>query len=192
MFPDFEKVLKGAIGGDRPSLQTLVGWYWPHLRRFLQIRIRDRDQADDILQDFFSHLVSRRLLERFRGSNPVELRNFLMSCLSNFSKTTSSRVNQNGALSIEELENGERRWVKFIAVASSEEAFFHAEVMAALKEATMELPLDYRRVVRLSLDGYTHEEIGGMLGIPRNTVSSHIHRAKDLLRSSLIARGVQL
>ena len=50
----------------------------------------------------------------------------------------------------------------------------------------MALPINYRTVVHLHYyEGYTFAEIGEMLQIKPSAVSMRIHRARNLLRSSL-------
>ena len=50
----------------------------------------------------------------------------------------------------------------------------------------MELPAAYKIVFNLfAIDGYTHEEIAGMLGISTGTSKSNLFKAKRLLRTVL-------
>lgn len=50
----------------------------------------------------------------------------------------------------------------------------------------MELPPAYKIVFCLfAIDGYTHEEIGGILGISTGTSKSNLFKAKRLLRTAL-------
>ncbi len=52
--------------------------------------------------------------------------------------------------------------------------------------AVMRLPAGHRAVVGLYyLHGYSTEEIGRLLGIPKGTVASRLHHARARLRSSL-------
>ncbi|MBQ3010420.1 MAG: sigma-70 family RNA polymerase sigma factor [Oscillospiraceae bacterium] len=56
----------------------------------------------------------------------------------------------------------------------------------ALFDAVMALPTNYRVVVHLHYyEGYTLAEIGEMLQIKPSSVSMRLHRARNLLRSSL-------
>lgn len=50
----------------------------------------------------------------------------------------------------------------------------------------MELPPGYRMVFNLfAIDGYTHEEIGGILGISEGTSKSNLFKARHWLRKAL-------
>ncbi|MEO8578102.1 MAG: sigma-70 family RNA polymerase sigma factor [Gemmatimonadales bacterium] len=55
-----------------------------------------------------------------------------------------------------------------------------------LEDAITRLPAELRQVFGLhDVEGYRHEEIGGMLGIPPGTSASRLHRARHLLREAL-------
>jgi RNA polymerase sigma-70 factor, ECF subfamily len=57
---------------------------------------------------------------------------------------------------------------------------------AALAEALDQLPDEHRAIVVLkTIEGYSHEEIGRMLGIRRNTSEVRLHRALHRLRELL-------
>ncbi len=56
------------------------------------------------------------------------------------------------------------------------------EVTTALNS----LPVDFRTVVLLSdIEGFTYEEIAGIMDIPIGTVRSRLHRARNMLKDQL-------
>lgn len=61
-----------------------------------------------------------------------------------------------------------------------------AELKARLKVALAELPERARSVIVLhDVEGFTHAEIGEMLGIPGGTARSDLHHARQRLRKLL-------
>jgi len=55
-----------------------------------------------------------------------------------------------------------------------------------LRQALQGLPEKYRLLLVLHhLEGYSVEEVSGMLGIPRKLVVSRLHQARRALRSEL-------
>lgn len=61
-----------------------------------------------------------------------------------------------------------------------------AELRARLKSALEELPERSRAVIVLhDVEGFTHAEIGEMLGIPGGTARSDLHHARQRLRKLL-------
>jgi RNA polymerase sigma-70 factor (ECF subfamily) len=60
------------------------------------------------------------------------------------------------------------------------------ELAAAVRRAVLALPEAYRLVITLRYDeDLSYEEIARMLHLPLNTVRTHLHRAKALLRRAL-------
>ncbi|MGO9469448.1 MAG: sigma-70 family RNA polymerase sigma factor [Isosphaeraceae bacterium] len=67
----------------------------------------------------------------------------------------------------------------------------HAEFSPALQEEVRRLPEKYRSVVVLCYwQGLTQEQVAAQLGCPLGTVRSRLARARDLLRSRLVRRGL--
>ncbi|UCC48247.1 MAG: sigma-70 family RNA polymerase sigma factor [Gemmatimonadota bacterium] len=61
-----------------------------------------------------------------------------------------------------------------------------AELQQRLAQALAALPRDLESVVILhDLEGFTHPEIAGILGIPEGTCRSHLFRARRMLRDLL-------
>ena len=57
-----------------------------------------------------------------------------------------------------------------------------------LARAIDDLPDGYRRVLVLhDVEGYTHEEIGRLLGVEAGTSKSQLHRARARVRARLVA-----
>jgi RNA polymerase sigma-70 factor (ECF subfamily) len=60
------------------------------------------------------------------------------------------------------------------------------EVQATVQQAILSLPPMYRAVVVLyHLEGRSYEEIADLLHVPLNTVRTHLHRGRALLREKL-------
>lgn len=83
----WSQVLAAGGGSDpeaRAALESLCGSYWYPLYAFVRHRGFDRDEASDLTQDFFEHLLETNLLQvakpgrgRFRSFLLTSLRNFL-------------------------------------------------------------------------------------------------------------------
>jgi RNA polymerase sigma-70 factor (ECF subfamily) len=65
-----------------------------------------------------------------------------------------------------------------------------AEERVDLERAIERLPAGYREVFVLhDVEGYTHDEIGGLLGIEPGTSKSQLSRARQRLRAALAPEG---
>jgi RNA polymerase sigma-70 factor (ECF subfamily) len=142
--------------------QELVALY-PALARRMAMVLRDPDIAQDIAQ---STMV--RALEHRRRFNGGDLRAWVY--------TIGLR------LAFNELRR--RRTVQ--GRSSAEEPTWAMTMDPDLWVALAAIEPRARAALFLSvLDGYTHAEIGRILGAPEGTVSSWLSRAKDRLRSAL-------
>ncbi|EWH02683.1 sigma-70 family RNA polymerase sigma factor [Halomonas sp. BC04] len=69
---------------------------------------------------------------------------------------------------------------------SLEDQFFNSLLQEELQEALDALPDPYRvAIVLVEVQGYTYEEVSGLLGIPLGTVRSRLSRARSLLQKRL-------
>ena len=77
------------------------------------------------------------------------------------------------------------------AVDTAEDAVL-TERRTILEEVLGTLKPDQRKCLELHyLDGHTHAEIANLLGLPQDTVSSILRRAKEKLKERLRAKGIE-
>jgi RNA polymerase sigma-70 factor (ECF subfamily) len=133
------------------------------LARRLALILHNRSDAEDVAQAAFTRALERK--SQFAGG---DVRAWLY--------TIGIR------LALNEL----RRRNRMSPAATVPEPAWAMETDADLWIAIGALEPDHRAALLLSsLDGYTHEEIGQMLGVPSGTVSSWLSRAKAHLRETL-------
>ena len=73
---------------------------------------------------------------------------------------------------------------------SVEELAEQHEAQAAVHRAILSLPPRYRAVIVLyHLEGCSYDEIAAILDLPVNTVRTHLHRGRAMLRERLVASG---
>ncbi len=68
-------------GGD--PLAELCALYWPPVYAYLRQRGHRADDAEDLTQGFFAHLLAKRVLER-ADPDRGRLRSLLLACLTHF------------------------------------------------------------------------------------------------------------
>jgi RNA polymerase sigma-70 factor (ECF subfamily) len=136
---------------------------YPLLARRLTVVLHDPDEAQDVAQSSFARALERR--GRFRGG---DARAWLY--------TIGIR------LALNEL----RRRRRLVALSEAHEPAWAMASEPDLWLALAELePRQRAALVLATLDGYTHAEIAGILGVREGTVSSWISRSKDRLRAVL-------
>jgi RNA polymerase sigma-70 factor (ECF subfamily) len=136
---------------------------YPSLARRLALVLRDATEAEDVAQAAFARALERR--SSFRGG---DVRAWFY--------TIGLR------LAFNELRRRRSANSRDLA-ASREEPAWALSTDPDLWFALAELRLEHRAALVLSvLEGYTHDEIGAMLGVPAGTVSSWLSRTKARLR----------
>lgn len=160
----------------RPQEEALFVEQIPHLRRYARALLRDRDAAEDLLQDVLARAWGRLHLWR-AGTN---MRTWLFAIMHNLHANfvrNSGRRPASVELEPQLPRLGERpRQTEDLE-------------LAALERALGELPPDQRSVVLLvGLEGLSYQEAADALGIPIGTVMSRLHRGRERLRQ-LLADG---
>lgn len=169
---DAERALvREAQGGSEAAFATLVH---SHMRRAYAVAraiCATHEDAEDAVQDGFLHAY--RALERFRPEQAFA--------------AWLNRIVANAALDI-----GRRRKVRdadslpeTLSVPQFDPSE-RSELRGRLGLALEVLPNRQRSVLVLhDVEGYTHGEIGTMLGIPEGTARSDLHHARASLRERL-------
>ncbi len=136
---------------------------YPLLARRLTVVLRDPDEAQDVAQSAFARALERR--DRFTGG---DVRSWLY--------TIGIR------LALNEL----RRRRRLVALSEAAEPVWAMASEPDLWLALVQLdPPQRASLVLATVDGYTHAEIAGILGVREGTVSSWLSRSKDRLRTIL-------
>ncbi len=146
----------------------------PRLRRYARALLRDRDSADDLVQDCIERALAR--LDTWQtGDNP---RRWLFTIMHH--------------LFVDQLRRSRRRRDN-VPIATQPEAAFVAQPtqMESLQareviDALQGLPPDRRSaLVLVAVEGLTYAEAALVLGVPAGTVMSRIARAREALRGEL-------
>ncbi len=140
-----------------------------------------REDAEDILQDGF--IAVFRDFKQYKGDGPVEawVRRVILN--------TALRHLRNQAKNIFiQQENQENH----VSDETSEEEHFDKEMMVQyLLQTIQQMPPGFRTVLNLYvLEGHSHDQVAGLLGISPGTSKSQLNRAKEYLRKAM-ARTLQ-
>lgn len=160
-----------AQQGSREAFEELVRLHARRAYAVARAITVTHEDAEDAVQEGFLHAY--RALDRFRPEQAFG--------------AWLHRIVANAALDI-----GRRRKVRDAdALPESISLPFrdpaeHDELRRRLLEGLGELPNRQRAVIVLhDVEGFTHGEIGGMLGIPEGTARSDLHHARAALRRRL-------
>lgn len=163
-----------TLAGERAAFGVLVERYAPQARRVARAVLGDPDEADDAAQDgFLSALVKLGQYDTRRPFGP-----WLMRIVAN---AATDRRRRRQVRRVEPLDAG----LVGGGPRPDTEAV-RSELGERLRAALAELPARRRTaVVLFDVEGYSHAEIAGMLGIPEGTVRSEVFHARRRLRALL-------
>jgi RNA polymerase sigma-70 factor (ECF subfamily) len=149
----------------RSELQTLI----PVLRRFARGLVRDREIADDLVQDTL--LRALRAERRWNGG-PMHV--WLMTILTNLNRNRLRSLARRGVADPLDEASG-----VIGSAPTTGEARDITRALAALSDEHREV------LVAVAIEGLSYLEAAQVLGIPEGTVMSRLSRARASLRSML-------
>ncbi len=162
-----------CIKGDRASQKALYDRLAPRMFPLCIRYIGDRDAAEDVLQEGFITLFSR--LKDYKGDGSFEgwaRKIFVNTALMSLRKKDALKMS-------EELDavRGMRT-----DTPTQGENIGYKELMKLVTE----LPDGYRTIFNMyAIEGYSHKEIGEMLGITETTSRTQLSRARIWLQNKI-------
>jgi len=183
--PDSDEALvAGFVGGDVAAFEQLLRRHNRPVFNFVYRMVGNPTDAEDVAQDIFVQVY--RALPKARTDLPFRPWLYVVArnkCL-DFLKRKRPLLFSDTANPDDDGDDPAARVPDTDPLP--EELVERADLQRVLHEAIAALPPKYREVVALR---YSAElgfaEIGAALGLPENTVKTHFHRAKALLRASL-------
>ncbi len=146
----------------------------PRLRRYARALVRDRDVADDLVQDCIEKALTR--MEGWQsGDNP---RRWLFTIMHNLFVDQLRKMKRRG-VSVSYEETGGSA---LMTEPSQLDNIAAREVLQALQAIA---PDRRSALVLVAVEGLTYAEAATVLGIPAGTVMSRIARGREELRKEL-------
>ena len=172
-----ERFLLRGDDGAESAFSALVERHGPMVERVCWGVLRDVHAAEDAFQATFLILARKAASIRRRAS------------VSSWLFGVAHRVARRADVERKRRAVFEQR--RF-AMAENDRATDHpAELIPEIQEEVDRLPEKYRGpIVLCYLEGLTHEEAAGQLGLPVGTVKVRLMRARERLRGRLIRRGL--
>ncbi len=167
------KLIESCIKGNRASQKVLYDRLAPRMFSLCMRYVGDRVLAEDLLQEGFITLFTR--LESYKGEGSFEgwaRKIFVTTALMDLRKKDALKMS-------DELETA--RGMK-ADIPSQNQNIGYKELM----KLVMGLPPGFRTVFNLyAVEGYSHKEIGEMLGISETTSRTQFSRARAILQNKI-------
>jgi RNA polymerase sigma-70 factor (ECF subfamily) len=179
-FPDSvytdEELLTLLQQGSRDSFEILYKKYWKQLFNSAYKRLQSREIVEELVQDIFVDLWSKREIMQINSSLQAYLFTALRYKL--FSYFRSQLIRKRHVDYILHHSEGYENFV--------EDQLYYEELARALENSVGNLPEKYRTIYRLSRnENLTYKEIAAHLNIPVDTVEKQMGKALKLLRIQL-------
>lgn len=167
-----KKLIKGCIASDRNSQKNLYELFSPKLFGICMKYSRNREEAEDNLQDAFVCILDK--IGQFKNTGSFEgwmKRICINTCLAQYRKQQLFALVDEASIEDHRVED------------------YSTDIpLHFLLECIQSLPNRYRLVFNLYvLDGYPHQEVAEMLGITEGTSKSNLARARAILKTKVEA-----
>jgi len=175
-----------AREGDAQAFGQLVRRHQQRIHRLAMHLLRDRAEAEDVMQETF--IRAYRALARFDGrSEPYTW--FYRIAINLSLNTLRSRKSRRTT-----TESDDARLDAIInekqTLADAPDDAARNELYEALSQGIDELSETLRTtLVLVCIDGRSHEEAAAMLGAPEGTIAWRVHEARRKLKEYMIKRG---
>ena len=171
---DERQLSERCARGEKPACRELYDSYAGRLLALSTRYTGSQDAAEDVLQDSFIKVFSSIGTFRYKGEGSLYA--WIRKIVINRSLDWLRVQKRNGTVPIDEARSSSDIEEKDVGPIPE-------DILARMVE---ELPDGYRTVFNLfAIDGYSHREIGRMLGIKEKTSSSQYFRARALLAGKI-------
>lgn len=164
-----DKVLSD-MANKQARFENLVNAYSPWLYRYAYWLSGEKSAAEDLVQETF--LRGWRFLDSLKDEASAK------SWLTTILRRENARKYERKQFQYSDVDMD--------SIASETKEFDTRPEVSALRIALKNLPGKYREPLVLQvLEGYSLKEIADMFELPRNTVATRLHRARQKLRTVL-------
>jgi RNA polymerase sigma-70 factor, ECF subfamily len=156
-----------------PDFKQLLEEHIPRLRRYAIALTRQRDEADDLLQE----TLMRALTKAHLWQPGTDLRAWLFTMLHNQRVNAVRKAIRTGnAVNVEDVSGA------FVATTDPTAS----RTLFELDRAMGQISEEHRQVILLiGLEGMSYEDAAAVLGVPVGTVRSRLSRGRGALRVAM-------
>lgn len=166
-------LIHNCVKGDPVAQRKLFEKFAPKMMTVCLRYLKDVQEAEDVLQDGFIKIFQKIDAYQFTGSFEGWMRKIIVN-------TALDQIRRNRKMGFsEEFDTIEYKM-------ESSDHIFEDLVAQDLMKLIANLPDGYKVVFNMfAIEGYSHKEIGELLGISENTSKSQFSRARAYLRNKL-------
>ena len=196
------------VPGAREALEQLCRAYWYPLYCYVRRRVGCAADAEDLTQSFFAHLLQRNMLAKV-SREKSRFRSFLLAALRYFlaDEWNKVRAQKRGGgcvvISLNEAGGEERYQRESGNELTAEQLYERRWAMAVLEHASVRLQEEFAAAGKAALgqalrdlqenadEAGPYVRVAARLGVPINTMKSHVHRYRQRFRALLCEEVAQ-
>lgn len=170
------ELVRLARRGDPQAFHDLIDRHAGWLFRVAVSMVSSREDAEDLVQETF--LAASRAINRFEERSSVKtwLRGILLNHVSKLYRSRKVRRHLS-------LDDDRGQTVRAEVEAEGATPADAIESKADVQVMLQTLSDEHREVIVLrEIEGLSYEEMAKLLGVPRGTVESRLHRARQQLK----------
>jgi RNA polymerase sigma factor (sigma-70 family) len=170
---DDETLIKECVKGNPKAQRMLFDKFAPKMMTVCLRYVKDTFEAEDVLQEGFIKLFNKISEYKMEGSLEGWVRRIMVN-------TALDSIRKNKKFQLDSvIDDIEFKLTDSISATDELQA-------EDLMKIIQKMPDGYRMVFNMfAIEGYSHKEIGEMLGISENTSKSQFSRAKSYLKTLL-------
>ena len=171
-----ETLIQRFISGDQTAFELLFRFYYPGLVTFVSQIIIDRDEAEEIVQDFFVNVWTARI----RIHQSSSLKNYFFVSVKNraFNYLKKEQIKEKTISHLKELVEKDFLF--------QPDLFVESELQQQITKAMEKLPARIREIFMMSrFKGLSNDEIATQLNLSKRTVETQVSNALKILRNEL-------
>lgn len=173
------KIIEGCLEGKRKAYNALFKKYAALMMAVCMRYCKNREEAEDILQEGFIKVYKNIAGYRMQGSFEGWIRRIIVN--------TAINNYHNNLKRLQKEELNENKLAEELAGDNDHEETLNNEISKKLlMEMIQSLPDGYRLVFNMfAIEEYSHKEIAERLNISVNTSKSQLFKARKLLKEKI-------
>jgi len=183
---DVRLLIRQAQAGDKKAFEELVIIYQDKVYTLSYYLTGNHSDAQDLAQEVFLKAYSSLRSFRLEADLGTWLHRITVNTWSNMRRGRNQVLSLDDPLQTEDGEM-ERPLADGDPTSDPAVALEEKEVQVMVQHAIRSLPEEYRAVLVLrEMEGYTYEEIAGIMGCSLGTVKSRLNRARRALKEKIL------
>ncbi len=185
--PELDDIIKRAQKGEKEAFEAIYREFEGLVYNTAYYMTKNSDDACDIAQEVFIKVY--KALPNFRGDCKFSswIYRICVNTVNDHLRRSSRHKTVSLSVYDEDKDEDSQLDIPDENEENSPEAAMDKKIASeTIRDAICSLPDDMKQIIILrDIEGYSYEELCGMLGLKEGTVKSRINRARTILRDKL-------